>query len=171
LKNVLLHTSQKKEPHMKLLHKAIVAGSLAMLSGVGFAQVKPYIGLDAYKDSDSKVGPGITLGLKFAPTLGGELSYRQADASFNSNVKLKVIRAVVVGEFPMGNGAALFGDLGIGHVKASAFGTSIDGTGVAGALGVKYYFSPQFAAQLKYEYSGPNSGYSAGAVLGLQYHF
>jgi opacity protein-like surface antigen len=156
---------------MKLLHKVIALGSFAVLSGASVAQVKPYIGLDAYKDNDAKVGPGVTVGLKFSPTLGGEISYRQANASQDSNVKLKVIRAVVVGEFPMGNGVSMFGDLGIGYVKAGGYGVSIDGTGVAGALGVKYYFAPQFAAHLKYEYSGPNSGYSAGAVLGVQYQF
>jgi hypothetical protein len=156
---------------MQNFFKSALIASAVLASSIGYAQTAAYVGLDAYKDNDSKVGPGITFGMKFATTLGAELSYREAKASLDRGVKLQVIRLVAVGELPMGNGAAFFGDIGVANVKAGGYGYSEHKTGFAAALGFKYYFTKQASALLKYEYNGPAGYYSAGPVLGLQYQF
>jgi opacity protein-like surface antigen len=156
---------------MKLVNASLVACLLAVSATPAFAQSNVYVGIDAYKDRDADVGPGVTVGMKFSPTLAGEIAYRTAKDKFFGEIRLDVIRAVVVAEMPFNSTVSGIGEIGVGVVRAKGFGASEDGTGVAAGLGVKFNATKNLGFVLKYEYSGPNDGYSSGPVLGLRYSF
>lgn len=148
-----------------------VAGSALFLAGQVSAQ-NFYAGLEAFKDNDSKVGPGVTLGYQFTPTLAGELAYRnvKGDSPF-SGLRLQVLRAVAVATLPLADNASVFADIGVARSRVTGYGSSANETGVAAGLGFRYNLNKQAAVHVKYEYNGPNDAKSQGPVVGLTYRF